>query len=138
MSRRIFTLLLALLLLLPAASRAEKMLFEDENGVAIEEDAERPAAQDGPVEETFTPRPAATPAPTGTPFALLQYGASGDAVLAAQERLTALGYYFGKCSGDFLGRLRLALFDFREIGNRANALTKPLLAPIFFKAGISD
>ena len=29
MSRRIFTLLLALLLLLPAASRAEKMLFED-------------------------------------------------------------------------------------------------------------
>ena len=50
MSRRIFTLLLALLLLLPAASRAEKMLFEDENGVAIEEDAERPAAQDGPVE----------------------------------------------------------------------------------------
>ena len=43
-----------------------------------------------------------------------------------------------KCSGDFLGRLRLALFDFREIGNGANALTKPLLAPIFFKAGISD
>ena len=41
-------------------------------------------------------------------------------------------------SGGFLGRLRLALFDFREIGNGANALTKPLLAPIFFKAGISD
>ena len=73
MSRRIFTLLLALLLLLPAAVRAEKMLFEDENGVAIEEGTERPAAQDGPVEETFTLRPAATPAPTGTPFALLQY-----------------------------------------------------------------
>ena len=29
MSRRIFTLLLALLLLLPAAVRAEKMLFEE-------------------------------------------------------------------------------------------------------------
>ena len=102
MSRRILTLLLALLLLLPAGARAEKMLFEDENGAAIEEDAEFPAGTDGPVEETFTPRPAATPAPTGTPFALLQYGSSGDAVLAAQERLTALGYYFGKCSGDFL------------------------------------
>lgn len=114
MSRRIFTLLLALLLLLPAASRAEKMLFEDENGVAIEEDAERPAAQDGPVEETFTPRPAATPAPTGTPFALLQYGASGDAVLAAQERLTALGYYFGKCSGDFLEGTQSAVRRFQR------------------------
>ena len=94
MSRRIIPLLLALLLLLPAAARAEKMLFEDENGVALAEDA----PMDGPVEETFTPRPAATP----TPFVLLQYGSSGDAVLAAQERLTALGYYFGKCSGDFL------------------------------------
>lgn len=114
MSRRIFTLLLALLLLLPAASRAEKMLFEDENGVAIEEDAERPAALDGPVEETFTPRPAATPAPTGTPFALLQYGASGDAVLAAQERLTALGYYFGKCSGDFLEGTQSAVRRFQR------------------------
>ena len=114
MSRRIFTLLLALLLLLPAASRAEKMLFEDENGVAIEEDAERPVALDGPVEETFTPRPAATPAPTGTPFALLQYGASGDAVLAAQERLTALGYYFGKCSGDFLEGTQSAVRRFQR------------------------
>ena len=114
MSRRIFTLLLALLLLLPAAVRAEKMLFEDENGVAIEEDAERPAAQDGPVEETFTLRPAATPAPTGTPFALLQYGSSGDAVLAAQERLTALGYYFGKCSGDFLEGTQSAVRRFQR------------------------
>ena len=114
MSRRIFTLLLALLLLLPAAVRAEKMLFEDENGVAIEEDAERPAALDGPVEETFTPRPAATPAPTGTPFALLQYGSSGDAVLAAQERLTALGYYFGKCSGDFLEGTQSAVRRFQK------------------------
>ena len=35
MSRRILTLLLALLLLLPAGARAEKMLFEDENGAAI-------------------------------------------------------------------------------------------------------
>ena len=50
MSRRILTLLLALLLLLPAGARAEKMLFEDENGAAIEEDAEFPAGTDGPVE----------------------------------------------------------------------------------------
>ena len=110
MSRRIIPLLLALLLLLPAAARAEKMLFEDENGVALAEDA----PMDGPVEETFTPRPAATPAPTGTPFALLQYGASGDAVLAAQERLTALGYYFGKCSGDFLEGTQSAVRRFQR------------------------
>ena len=114
MSRRILTLLLALLLLLPAGARAEKMLFEDENGAAIEEDAEFPAGTDGPVEETFTPRPAATPAPTGTPFALLQYGSSGDAVLAAQERLTALGYYFGKCSGDFLEGTQSAVRRFQK------------------------
>ena len=44
MSRRIIPLLLALLLLLPAAAHAEKMLFEDENGVTLAEDA--------PVEET--------------------------------------------------------------------------------------
>lgn len=114
MSRRILTLLLALLLLLPAGARAEKMLFEDENGAAIEEDAEFPAGTDGPVEETFPPRPAATPAPTGTPFALLQYGSSGDAVLAAQERLTALGYYFGKCSGDFLEGTQSAVRRFQK------------------------
>lgn len=114
MSRRILTLLLALLLLLPAGARAEKMLFEDENGAAIEEEAEFPAGTDGPVEETFTPRPAATPAPTGTPFALLQYGSSGDAVLAAQERLTALGYYFGKCSGDFLEGTQSAVRRFQK------------------------
>lgn len=114
MSRRILTLLLALLLLLPAGARAEKMLFEDENGAAIEEDAEFPAGTDGPVEETFTPQPAATPAPTGTPFALLQYGSSGDAVLAAQERLTALGYYFGKCSGNFLEGTQSAVRRFQK------------------------
>ena len=110
MSRRIIPLLLALLLLLPAAARAEKMLFEDENGVALAEDA----PMDGPVEETFTPRPAATPTPSPTPFVLLQYGSSGDAVLAAQERLTALGYYFGKCSGDLLEGTQSAVRRFQK------------------------
>ena len=114
MSRRIIPLLLALFLLLPAAARAEKMLFEDENGVTLAEDAPADETACDAVEETFTPRPAATP------FALLQYGASGDAVLAAQERLTALGYYFGKCSGDFLEGTQSAVRRFQ----RYNGMTE--------------
>ena len=114
MSRRIIPLLLALFLLLPTAARAEKMLFEDENGVTLAEDAPADETACEAVEETFTPRPAATP------FALLQYGASGDAVLAAQERLTALGYYFGKCSGDFLEGTQSAVRRFQ----RYNGMTE--------------
>ena len=114
MSRRIIPLLLALFLLLPAAVRAEKMLFEDENGVTLAEDAPADETACEADEETFTPRPAATP------FAPLQYGVSGDAVLAAQERLTALGYYFGKCSGDFLEGTQSAVRRFQ----RYNAMTE--------------
>ena len=138
MSRRIFTLLLALLLLLPLGARAEKMLFEDEDGVAIAEDAEAPAPQDGPVEETFTPRPAATPAPTGTPFVLLQYGSSGDAVLAAQERLTALGYYFGKCSGDFLEGTQSAVRRFQRYNGmkETGKLDEATFARLFSDAAV--
>ena len=103
MFTRIFTLLLALLLCLPPSAQGEIFVFEDEEEDTVFAPTEEP--QDSIVEETFTPRPTAahTPVPerTAEPFETLQYGASGDNVLAAQTMHTELGYYHGKCSGDY-------------------------------------
>ena len=112
--KRLIPLLLLWALLLPAVTSAEKILWEDEEGQVILEDdgdidfvpagtqpADTPAAVSTPL-ETQSPTPEPTPLPTATPVPpldqTLQYGDSGEAVLAAQERLTDLGYYHGKCS----------------------------------------
>ena len=127
--KRLFTLFLLLFLALPACAPAEVILFEDENGQVIMNDAGEirflpPSdAEGGPdeaVEETFTPRPAASPTPTPSPTpaappdATLQYGDRGDSVLAAQQRLTALGYYHGKCSGSYLEGTQSAVRRFQK------------------------
>ena len=44
----------------------------------------------------------------------LQYGAQGETVIAIQERLTALGYYTGKVSGNFLEGTRVAVKKFQK------------------------
>ena len=44
----------------------------------------------------------------------LQYGDSGDTVAAVQEQLTALGYYSGKVSGNFLDGTRAAVRQFQQ------------------------
>jgi N-acetylmuramoyl-L-alanine amidase len=46
-------------------------------------------------------------------YAPLQYGDSGDAVLAVQQRLKDLGYYSGKVSGNFLDGTRAAIRQFQ-------------------------
>ena len=144
--KRLALLLLSLLLALPVCACAETILFEDENGkVILEDDGEIsflppdpvPEGDHTMVEETFTPRPIASPTPDTntqliekyrlmTPLPLpeqtLQYGDSGEYVLAAQERLTALGYYHGQCSGSFLEGTQSAVRrfqkynDFKETG----------------------
>ena len=66
--------------------------------------------EDVPDDSPAAPAPSATPAPTAAPTATpvpaptaaLQYGDSGEHVRLAQQRLTDLGYYHGKLSGDFL------------------------------------
>lgn len=137
--KRTLPLLLSLLLLsaLPLCARAEIILFEDENGKVILEDDGSvgflPPDEAGSggviVEETYPPRPRDTPSPADktriaekyglhTPLPLpeqtLQYGDSGSHVLAAQERLTYLGYYHGKCSGDYLEGTQSAVRRFQK------------------------
>ena len=140
--KRLFPLLALLMLLLPHAALAEKILWEDENGrIILEDDGEIGflppqetgiSEEDMLVEETYTPRPAHTPDGSGQedlietyglhtplpyPEKTLEYGSSGEDVLAAQERLTALGYYHGKLSGDFLEGTQSAARRFQQINS---------------------
>lgn len=137
--KRMLPLFLCFLLLLPFIARAEIILFEDENGQLILEDdgtvgfrppEEIPGSTAAPIiEETFTPRPSGAPSqekearlietyglhtPLPLPGSTLQYGDSGSHVLAAQERLTYLGYYHGKCSGDYLEGTQSAVRRFQK------------------------
>ena len=116
MYTRIFALLLALLCL-PLGALGEIIVFEGEDDEVFAPTAEPEYAI---MEETYTPVPviANTPAPAdapgATPFVLLQYGSSGDEVLAAQIMLTELGYYHGKCSGDYLEGTQSAVRRFQK------------------------
>lgn len=108
MLKRLAALLLCALLL-PVPSPAEIIVWdEEENSDALFIPTAEP---DGLfAEETFTPQPESTP----TPFPLMQYGSSGDNVLAAQLMLTELGYYHGKCSGDYLEGTQSAVRRFQK------------------------
>ena len=123
MYKRLAALFLAAALALPCAVQAEIIVFEDEEDAQFVPTA---APENLIVEETFTPRPTQSPSPrptptptpapagTPTPFPDLQYGASGDEVLAAQIMLTELGYYHGKCSGDYLEGTQSAVRRFQK------------------------
>ena len=141
MVKRMFALLLALLLL-PVSGFSEIFVFEDESDEAFTPTAEPDYAI---VEETYTPAPvvastpepaaAITPSPTPAPFTPLQYGDSGDEVLAAQLMLTELGYYHGKCSGDYLEGTQSAVRrfqrynDMKETGKINEATWERLFSP---------
>lgn len=129
--KRLLFFLLAVMFALPHLSCAEIILFEDENGKVILEDdggvaflppdqTAKPAQEDVLGKETCTPvpspsaAPTPTPAPPAPPESTLQYGDSGEHVLAAQNRLTALGYYHGKCSGDYLEGTQSAVRRFQQ------------------------
>ena len=49
-----------------------------------------------------------------TPYRPLRYGSSGEDVKRLQTRLTALGYYTGKISGNYLEGTRSAISAFQE------------------------
>ena len=107
-------LLLLALLLLPLAAQAETILWEDENGQVIRGDDGSigfAPASSAPAEPSPTP----TPTPRPAPASALQYGDSGEEVLAAQELLTQLGYYHGTCSGRFLEGTQSAVRRFQQL-----------------------
>ncbi len=52
--------------------------------------------------------------PEATPHVTLQKGSSGEAVMRLQQRLTELGFYYGKISGNFLDGTDAATRDFQQ------------------------
>lgn len=160
--KHFFILLFCFLFILPLSAHAEIILFEDENGkVILEDDGEisflpPDTAQEGKreyaiVEETFTPRPSVapdshdmiadqhpltTPPPPGQ---ALQYGDSGQDVLAAQNRLTDLGYYHGTCSGDFLEGTQSAVRRFQKYNRltESGKLDAPTWILLFSEAAVA-
>ena len=135
--KRLISLFL-ILMFLPCAALSEIILFEDENGKVIMNDdgevgflpAENPPEQETEIQITSVPVPSSTPAPQ-TPETVivqkyhlhtpvprieraLQYGDSGEDVLAAQYLLTELGYYHGKCSGSYLEGTQSAVRRFQK------------------------
>ncbi|MBP3426697.1 MAG: peptidoglycan-binding protein [Clostridia bacterium] len=121
---------------IPAGQAGEATAAPDEALFSLSEDdvaalvfitpvpTDAPAQTPSPEEVTaiaekyglHTPVPA-TPAPLDPPERTLQYGDSGDHVLAAQHKLTDLGYYHGKCSGDFLEGTQSAARRFQKYNN---------------------
>jgi len=85
-ARRLIVLTLALALCAPALAE-DVIVFDDS---AFEFTLEGHEGYAGPAAE-----------PQPTPFVTLQRGSKGDAVRQLQTRLTELGYYGGKISGDF-------------------------------------
>ena len=61
------------------------------------------------------PEPTASPEPTEIPYVkTLKYEMSGDLVKQVQQRLTDLGYYTHRVSGNYLGNTRNAVKAFQE------------------------
>ena len=66
---------------------------------------------------TDAPAPTGTPAPTPSPTAApptLKYGDQGEAVSELQSRLSELGYYVGRISGNFLEGTQNGVKRFQE------------------------
>lgn len=106
--KRIF-LLFFLLTLLSVPAGADQVLQQDDTGtIVLREDGNIDFIPAEELPADLSPQPAQTAAPSPSPASLqppehtLQYGDSDEHVLAAQEQLTALGYYHGKCSGRYL------------------------------------
>ncbi len=71
------------------------------------------------VEPTLTPEPTPEATPEATEQVIdysnaLQYGDQGDIVLTVQQRLSDLGYYTGKITGNFLDGTRTAVKQFQK------------------------
>lgn len=67
------------------------------------------------VTPTTSPEPTKSPTPQPAPTtSVLRYGDSGPAVLALQQRLTALGYWLGPVDGDFGSLTQQAVYALQK------------------------
>jgi len=98
---RFLRLVVALVFVMCATGIAEEIIFDDS------------------AFELFHGYEAPAPEPQATPFVTLQRGASGEAVKQIQTRLTELGYYHGRISGDFLDGTDAATRSFQRRNNLA-------------------
>ena len=112
---------------LPDKEGEDALLIEDMS--AEDMSAKATATEDAFLMQTLAPTSAPTPTPElakaiSEKYALhtpipqieqtLQYGDSGEYVLAAQNRLTDLGYYHGQCSGNYLEGTQSAVRRFQK------------------------
>jgi peptidoglycan hydrolase-like protein with peptidoglycan-binding domain len=75
---------------------------------------------------TATPTPTAQPTPTAKPRTTLLRGDSGPAVLALQQRLSALGYWLGAADGSFGSLTQQAVWAFQKsAGLRRDGVVGP-------------
>ncbi len=69
----------------------------------------------------------------GTLYRPLRYGSTGEDVKELQTRLTALGYYTGKISGNYLEGTRAAIGDFQQkMGQEANGIADPATQELLY------
>lgn len=69
-------------------------------------------------------------------YRTLRYGSSGDEVKELQTRLTALGYYKGKISGNYLGGTQKSIREFQEKnGLKATGAADPLTLEALYAPG---
>lgn len=69
----------------------------------------------------------------GALYRPLRYGAKGEDVKELQTRLTALGYYTGKISGNYLEGTRAAIGDFQQkMGQEANGIADPATQELLY------
>lgn len=69
----------------------------------------------------------------GTLYRPLRYGSKGEDVKELQTRLTALGYYTGKISGNYLEGTRAAIADFQQkMGQEANGIADPATQELLY------
>ena len=118
--KRIVACLSVLALLLPTGTRPLPARAESQVTITVE-GTQVPAA-----EAAQTPAPSALPAPTAAPeqtsaptatpapAKTLKYGDQGAEVSELQERLSELGYYSGRISGNFLEGTRNGVKHFQE------------------------
>ncbi len=116
--KRIF-LLFVLLILVCVPACADQILQQDPTGtIILREDGNIDFLPADDSSAALTPQSVQTAVPPSAvlqpPEDTLQYGDSGEHVLAAQEQLTALGYYHGKCSGRFLEGTQYAARRFQK------------------------
>ncbi len=94
--------------------------FQADNGLPVTGVADA-ALQQMILSPYASPKATPVPAPTPTPLVLtasfsgkLEYGSVGDNVTRVQARLSAMGYYGDKISGQFLGNTRNAVKAFQK------------------------